>query len=762
MKKRLLSTLLVLCMVLLPVTAHAAETSGICGDNLTWSFSDGILNIQGTGAMTNFYMASAPWYGYRSGITALVIGSGVTKIGNFAFAGCSSITSVTIPGNVTSIGAEAFYSCKNLISVVISNGVTNIGDGAFSVCPDLTDIIIPDSVASIGHNAFYDCYSLTDIYYSSNENQWRQVVPTDIDFFDSSIGGANIPVIHYNSTGPDRSAVDQVIPAEAYRMGKQTVSISGAHTAAIKTDGSLWVWGRNLEGQVGNGGGTDDVSSNGAPYQSSPVKVLDNVVSVSSGSYHTAAVREDGSLWVWGSNEHGQIGNGGGGNASYNDKPIQTIPVKVLDNVAAVSCGDSCTAAIKTDGTLWIWGYNVSSTPIKAMDGVTTVSCDTQLYSVIKEDGTLWAWGTMYKERNSEYTITSVEYTDAIKIDSDVADVSCGSSGFAYIKNDGTVWIWGSNTCGQHGDGTKGDVILTPETQPTQVKTLSNAVSISYGKSFGYVAVILADGSLWMWGWNDYCQLGIGRTGNDKSEPFCDLIQTIPVKVMNQVASVFCGSYSTAAIKRNGTLWTWGDNAWNVLGYQDSDTRFTLGFSSNASGGSVTWGAQTTPKQVHGFDVKSSIGDGITTTPAAPTSSSIPATKAVLSSQKLTVDGKNVDCEKYNIGGSNYFKLRDLAQLLNGTGSQFEVGYNQATSTVSITTGEAYTPTGMELTTGVDNSSTAHPSSQTILIDGAAHGELTVYNIGGNNFFQLRELGNILDFEVDYDSVSNTAIVRSK
>ena len=145
--------------------------------------------------------------------------------------------------------------------------------------------------------------------------------------------------------------------------------------------------------------------------------------------------------------------------------------------------------------------------------------------------------------------------------------------------------------------------------------------------------------------------------------------------------------------------------------------------------------------------------------PGAPTAP--PVTDAVLSPQKLTVDGKAVDCEKYNIGGSNYFKLRDLASLLSGTGSQFGVDFDEAAATVRITTGAAYEPIGTELAAGVDNSSTAQPSSQSVTIDGTAHGELTVYNIGGSNFFQLRELGSILGFEVDFDEASNTAIVRS-
>ena len=136
---------------------------------------------------------------------------------------------------------------------------------------------------------------------------------------------------------------------------------------------------------------------------------------------------------------------------------------------------------------------------------------------------------------------------------------------------------------------------------------------------------------------------------------------------------------------------------------------------------------------------------------------------AVRSPQTLIVDGETIECDKYNIDGNNYFKLRDLAYILNGTESEFDVGWDDATRIVSITTNHAYAErNGHEMEIGADLSGTAVVSPQTIMIDGEIRSDLSVYNIGGSNFFQLRELGEALGFAVDYDEDSDTAIVMSK
>lgn len=136
------------------------------------------------------------------------------------------------------------------------------------------------------------------------------------------------------------------------------------------------------------------------------------------------------------------------------------------------------------------------------------------------------------------------------------------------------------------------------------------------------------------------------------------------------------------------------------------------------------------------------------------------APQVMLSNQHLTVDGRAISCEKYNIDGANYFKLRDLAFLLNGTGSQFSVGYDAQKRLVTIVTGESYVPDGSELVlTGKDKSATAVVSSQTIRINGTDRSDLSVWNIGGNNYFKLRDLGTALGFDVDYDAPTRTMLV---
>lgn len=138
--------------------------SGTCGENLTWELGDeGLLVISGTGKMEDFKAPSVPWKAERESITSVVIGNGVTSIGEYAFFGCSNLTSAAIPDSITSIGNEAFNECSSLTNVEMLTGVTTIGNQVFNGCTSLTEIAIPNSVTSMGWGVFGGCSSLTRV-----------------------------------------------------------------------------------------------------------------------------------------------------------------------------------------------------------------------------------------------------------------------------------------------------------------------------------------------------------------------------------------------------------------------------------------------------------------------------------------------------------------------------------------------------------------------------------------------------------------------
>ena len=158
--KRLVYIIFVLTCCLI---SAQAQTSGSCGDNLTWQFADSTLTITGSGAMYDYSRAATPWYSECTSISAISLPQGLTHIGGFAFSYCDGLTQVTIPNSVTSIGNYAFYYCSALQSITIPNSVVSIGSYAFYDCDGLTQVTIPNSVTSIGNYAFRNCDGLTQV-----------------------------------------------------------------------------------------------------------------------------------------------------------------------------------------------------------------------------------------------------------------------------------------------------------------------------------------------------------------------------------------------------------------------------------------------------------------------------------------------------------------------------------------------------------------------------------------------------------------------
>jgi len=159
------------------------------------------------------------------------------------------------------------------------------------------------------------------------------------------------------------------------------------------------------------------------------------------------------------------------------------------------------------------------------------------------------------------------------------------------------------------------------------------------------------------------------------------------------------------------------------------------------------------------------------TPPAIPQMSQVPAqpvapaqpgsTKVNPTPSTVYVNGTATAFEAYNIGGANYFKLRDLAYVLNGTEKQFEVGYDTATKAITLTRGQSYTPNDSEMVQGDGKAKSAIPTPSTIYLNGNVL-DLVVYNIGGSNFFKLRELMKAIDVYVGYDSATRAITLDTR
>ena len=319
----------------------------------------------------------------------------------------------------------------------------------------------------------------------------------------------------------------------------------------------LYSWGYNNRGQLGIGNTTQKNSPN-------QVGALTNWLNVAAGYYFfSLAVKTDGTLWSWGAGV--SFGALGLGNTSNYSSPMQ---VGSLTNWLKVTANYGAGLAIKTNGTLWAWGQNVrgnlglgvttyysSPKQVGALTNWLNIYGGNQHNLAIKTDGSLWSWGFSNHGQLGLGNNTYYSSPKQIGLLTNWSTASAGRYHSAAIKTDGTLWTWGYNSQGQLG--------LSSTTQylsPMQVGALTNWATVICNSQSTLAVKI--DGTLWAWGYNLYGQLGNGNTTQQNSP-----IQIGALTNWKTLYGCVNGtSYGTAAIKTDGTLWTWGCNSFGQLG----------------------------------------------------------------------------------------------------------------------------------------------------------------------------------------------------
>ena len=300
--------------------------------------------------------------------------------------------------------------------------------------------------------------------FISPEGDLEQIFIDDYQMIDQYAATGSLWLWGGNGSGQlgDNTIVNKSSPVQTISIGTnwKQVAAGNDYVAAIKTDGALWLWGSNGYGQLG---------TNNQTPRSSPVQTIaggTNWKLVACGWAHTAAIKTDGTLWLWGSSNSGALGDGQ--TAVNKLTPVQTVSGG--NDWKQVSCGRYFTAAIKTDGTLWMWGANTSgqlgdNTTTPKSSPVQTVAGGTNWKQVgsglgnhvaaIKTNGTLWVWGYNNLGQlglNAGGNRSSPIQT--VAAGTDWKQVATSDFNTVAIKTDGTLWTWGYNNVGQVGDNT--------------------------------------------------------------------------------------------------------------------------------------------------------------------------------------------------------------------------------------------------------------------------------------------------------------------
>ncbi len=335
--------------------------------------------------------------------------------------------------------------------------------------------------------------------------------------------------------------------------GIKAISCAGSHSLALKEDGTVWAWGFNQSGQLGDGTST----SSNVPVQ---VSGLDGVTAIGAGNNHSLACKSDGTAWTWGGNGSGQIGDG--------TTTPRSTPVRVsgIQGVKAVAGGNLHSLALLSDGTVWGWGSNaggqlgdgtttVRMTPVqvRTLTGITAIEAGDAFSIALKDDGTAWTWGANGAGQLGDGTNIARNSPVQVAGLTDVAEVTAGGNFALALRRGGIVVGWGSSSLGALGNGEfAADAIASP------IENLRGVTAVTAGGA-GHGLALRNDGTVWAWGNNNFGQLGIAQ--NIGASP-------LPREVsgLSQSQSIGAGNQHSLAVMTGGSAWTWGQNNVGQLG----------------------------------------------------------------------------------------------------------------------------------------------------------------------------------------------------
>jgi M6 family metalloprotease-like protein len=331
----------------------------------------------------------------------------------------------------------------------------------------------------------------------------------------------------------------------------RTLEAGYGHSISAHTDGTVWAWGWNQYGQLGDA----TLTSRNGPVRSGS---LTGVIEVGAGVFHSIALESDGSVWAWGGNADGQLGDG---TTTQRSVPARAVN---LTGIVAVAAGFSHNLALKSDGTVWAWGDNTSGqigdgtttdrpSPVQVpgLSGVAAVAAGAYHSVAVKSDGTLWTWGSNAEGQLGDGTHTDRATPAAVPGLGGVTKASCGAYFSMVVLTDGTMKGWGHNFYGQLGDGTTDE-----RDTPVTVSVMASVTRIAAGS--GFSLAVRADGSVWSFGQNVFGELGDGTTTN-RSTPQ-------PIAGLTSIVEVAAGEDHSLARNAAGQVYGWGKNLYGQIG----------------------------------------------------------------------------------------------------------------------------------------------------------------------------------------------------